>query len=32
MRLTIANYRKVKKLLPTWEAHTQWLIELNAPE
>jgi len=32
MRLAIANYRKAKKLLRTWEAHTQRLIELNAPE
>ena len=32
MRLAIANYRKTKKLLRTWEAHTQRLIELNAPE
>ncbi|MCC7464347.1 MAG: hypothetical protein IT480_18030 [Gammaproteobacteria bacterium] len=32
MRLAIANYRKAKKLLRAWEAHTQRLIELNAPE
>ena len=32
MRLAIANYRKAKKLLRTWEEHTQRLIELNAPE
>lgn len=32
MRLAIANYRKAKKLVRTWEAHTQRLIELNAPE
>jgi hypothetical protein len=32
MRLAIANYRKAKKLLRTWEAYTQRLIELNAPE
>lgn len=32
MRLAIANYRKAKKLLRTWETHTQRLIELNAPE
>ena len=32
MRLAIANYRKAKKLLRTWETHTQQLIELNAPE
>jgi hypothetical protein len=32
MRLAIANYRKAKKLLRTWEAHTRRLIELNAPE
>ena len=32
MRLAITNYRKAKKLLRTWEAHTQHLIELNAPQ
>src|SRR5437899_8301146 len=32
MRLAIANYRKVKKLLRAWEVQTQRLIELNAPE
>ena len=32
MRLAIANYCKAKKLLRTWETHTQRLIELNAPE
>ena len=32
MRLAIANYRKTKKLLRAWEAHTQRLIELNAPK
>ncbi|MBK7249848.1 MAG: hypothetical protein IPI06_02800 [Gammaproteobacteria bacterium] len=32
MRLAIRNYRKAKKLLRTWEAHTQRLIEFNAPE
>ena len=32
MRLAIANYRKARKLLRTWEAHTQRLIGLNAPE
>ena len=32
MRRAIANYRKAKKLLRAWEAHTQRLIELNAPE
>ena len=32
MRLAIGNHRKAKKLLRTWEAHTQRLIELNAPE
>lgn len=32
MRLAIANYRKVKKLLRAWETQTQRLIELNAPE
>lgn len=32
MRLAIANYRKAKKLLRTWEAYTQQLIERNAPE
>jgi uncharacterized protein YqiB (DUF1249 family) len=32
MRLAIANYRKVKKLLRAWEAQTQRLIELNADE
>jgi hypothetical protein len=32
MRLAIANYRKARTLLRTWEAHTQRLIELNAPE
>jgi hypothetical protein len=32
MRLAIANYRKAKKLLRAWEAHTQRLIDLNAPE
>jgi hypothetical protein len=32
MRQAIANYRKAKKLLRAWEAHTQRLIELNAPE
>ncbi len=31
MRLAIANYRKARKLLRAWEAHTQHLIELNAP-
>jgi hypothetical protein len=31
MRLAITNYRKAKKLLRAWEAHTQHLIELNAP-
>jgi uncharacterized protein YqiB (DUF1249 family) len=31
MRLAIANYRKAKKLLRAWEAHTQHLIDLNAP-
>ena len=32
MRLAIANHRKVKKLLRAWEAQTQRLIDLNAPE
>ena len=32
MRLAIANHRKVKKLLKTWEAQTVRLIELNVPE
>jgi hypothetical protein len=32
MRLAIADYRKAKKLLRAWEAHTQRLIELTAPE
>lgn len=32
MRLAIANYRKAKKLLRAWEAQTQHLINLNAPE
>jgi len=32
MRLAIANYRKPKKLLRTWETHTRRLIELNASE
>ena len=32
MRLAIANYRKARRLLRTWEVHTQRLIELNAPE
>lgn len=32
MRLAIANYRKVKKLLKAWEAQTVRLIELNIPE
>ena len=31
MRLAIANNRKAKKLLRAWEAHTQHLIDLNAP-
>jgi hypothetical protein len=32
MRVAIANYRKVKKLLKDWEAETLRLIELNVPE
>jgi hypothetical protein len=32
MRSAIANHRKVKKLLRAWEAQTQRLIDLNAPE
>ena len=32
MRLAIANYRKVKKLLRAWEVQTQRLIQLNAPQ
>jgi hypothetical protein len=32
MRLAITNHRKVKKLLRAWEAQTQRLIDLNAPE
>jgi hypothetical protein len=32
MRLAIANYRKVKKLLRAWKVQTQRLIQLNAPE
>ena len=32
MRRAIANYRKAKRLLRLWEAQTQRLIELNAPE
>jgi hypothetical protein len=32
MRLAIANHRKVKKLLKTWEAQTLRLIELSAPD
>jgi hypothetical protein len=32
MRLAIANHRKVKKLLRAWEAQTQRLIDLNAPQ
>jgi hypothetical protein len=32
MRQAIAKYRKTKKLLRAWEAHTRRLIELDAPE
>ena len=32
MRLAIANHHKVKRLLRAWEAQTQRLIDLNAPE
>jgi hypothetical protein len=32
MRLAIANHRKAKKLLRTWEAQTLHLIELKAPK
>jgi hypothetical protein len=32
MRLAITNHRKVKRLLRAWEAQTQRLIELTAPE
>ena len=32
MRLAIANYRRAKKLLRAWEAQTQHLVKLNAPE
>jgi hypothetical protein len=32
MRLAIANYRKTRKLLRTWETHTRRLIEINAAE
>jgi hypothetical protein len=32
MRLAIANNRRARKLLRTWEVYTQQLIELNAPE
>lgn len=30
MRRAIANYRKVKRLLQMWEAHTRRLIKLAA--
>ncbi len=32
MRLAIANYRKTRKLLRTWETHTRRLIEISAAE
>jgi hypothetical protein len=32
MRLAIANQRKAKKLLRTWEAQTLHLIELRTPK
>lgn len=32
MRQAIANYRKTRKLLRTWEVQTQKLIELDAPK
>jgi hypothetical protein len=32
MRLAIANNRKAKKLLRTWEAQTLHLIELKTPK
>jgi hypothetical protein len=32
MRLAMANYRKVKKLLKAWELQTLRLIGLNAPK
>ncbi len=31
LRLAIANYRKVKKLLLTWEAETERLLDAEAP-
>jgi len=32
MQLTIANYRRAKRLLRTWGACTKRLIKLDAPE
>lgn len=32
MSLAIANYRKLKKLLRTWEAQTLRLIKLHSPK
>ncbi|MBK7250997.1 MAG: hypothetical protein IPI06_09000 [Gammaproteobacteria bacterium] len=32
MRLAIHSYRKAKKLLRTWEAHTSSSSKFNAPE
>lgn len=31
LRRALANYRKVKQLLRTWEKETEWLIDAEAP-